>query len=85
MSKDILTAFLLDEESFLTLGELSRACMVHAEWIIELVDEGVLEPSGCDAVHWRFSGPLSASGAYRQAVSSRISELILLVPRWCWI
>ncbi len=57
MSKDILTGFLLDEESFLTLGELSRACMVHAEWIIELVDEGVLEPSGCDAVQWRFSGP----------------------------
>jgi chaperone modulatory protein CbpM len=57
MRKEILTGLLLDEESTLTLGELSRACTVHAEWIIELVDEGILEPTGDDITHWRFSGP----------------------------
>lgn len=57
MRKEILTGLLLDEESTLTLGELSRACTVHAEWIIELVDEGILEPAGDDTAHWRFSGP----------------------------
>ena len=30
--------------------------MVHAEWIVELVDEGILEPRGRDVLHWRFSG-----------------------------
>jgi len=56
MRKDILTGLLLDEESSLTLGELSRACMMHAEWIVELVDEGILEPGGNDASHWCFPG-----------------------------
>jgi chaperone modulatory protein CbpM len=57
MKQDILTGLLLDEEASLTLGELCRVCTVHAEWIIELVDEGVLEPSGSDTAHWRFPGP----------------------------
>ncbi|VAX10910.1 hypothetical protein MNBD_GAMMA26-1030 [hydrothermal vent metagenome] len=57
MRKEILTGLLLDEETTLTLGELSRACTVHAEWIIELVDEGILEPTGDDTAHWCFSGP----------------------------
>jgi chaperone modulatory protein CbpM len=54
---ETLSGLLLDEECELTLGEISRACSVHAEWIIELVDEGILEPSGRDTIHWRFSGP----------------------------
>lgn len=52
-----LAGLLLDEECTLTLGELCRACMVSAEWIVELVDEGILEPAGQDIAHWRFSGP----------------------------
>jgi len=55
--EEILTGLLLDEETTLTLSELSHACTVHAEWIIELVDEGILEPAGDDVAHWRFSGP----------------------------
>jgi len=54
--EEILTGLLLDEETTLTLGELSRACTVHAEWIIELVNEGILEPAGDDVTHWQFSG-----------------------------
>ena len=57
MRKDILTGLLLDEESSLTLDELSRACMMHAEWILELVDEGILEPASSDASHLCFPGP----------------------------
>ena len=57
MSKAILTGLLLDEECSLTLADLSHACAVHAEWIVELVDEGVLEPVGQSATQWRFSGP----------------------------
>jgi len=57
MKENILTGLLLNEESTLTLSELSRACTTHAEWIVALVDEGILEPFGNDAANWRFSGP----------------------------
>ena len=43
----------LDETPVLTLGELCRACTVHAEWVIELVDEGIIEPSGRRREQWR--------------------------------
>jgi chaperone modulatory protein CbpM len=57
MKQDILTGLLLNDEVSLSLGELCRVCAVHAEWIIELVDEGILEPMGPDSAHWRFTGP----------------------------
>ncbi len=40
----------------LTLAEIGRACAVHVECIVDLVDEGVLEPLGRDPQCWRFSG-----------------------------
>jgi chaperone modulatory protein CbpM len=52
----VLTGIVLEEETDFTLGDLSRACSVHAEWIISLVDEGILEPCGEDIQKWRFSG-----------------------------
>ena len=56
MDKIILTGPILDEELSLTMVELSRACSVRTEWIVELVEEGVLEPSGRDTSHWIFTG-----------------------------
>ena len=53
---DILTGIILEEEIQLSLRELCDACAVHAEFITELVDEGVIEPSGFDKSHWCFSG-----------------------------
>jgi len=46
----------LDENPVLTLGELCRTCTVHAEWVIELIDEGVIVPSGRRREQWRFYG-----------------------------
>ncbi|WP_456379521.1 chaperone modulator CbpM [Thiolapillus sp.] len=57
MNDEILNGLLLDEECMLTLGEMSRACTIHAEWIVELVEEGILEPSGAEVRHWRFAAP----------------------------
>jgi chaperone modulatory protein CbpM len=51
-----LTGVIVDELSELTLAELSRSCAVHAECIIELVEEGVLVPAGRDPRSWRFTG-----------------------------
>ncbi|MCB1862769.1 MAG: MerR family transcriptional regulator [Gammaproteobacteria bacterium] len=48
---------LLDGESSFTLGELSRCCGVHAEFIIEMVEEGILNPLDRDPGCWRFPGP----------------------------
>jgi len=42
--KQVLTGYVLDETVTLTLGELSGACRVREEQIIELVEEGVIEP-----------------------------------------
>jgi len=44
------------EEDLLTLGQLCRACEVHAEWVISLVEEGIIEPDGNEVHLWRFSG-----------------------------
>lgn len=48
----------LDEEE-ISLAELTRTCRVHAEWVLELVDEGVIEPrglrEGVASPQWRFS------------------------------
>ena len=38
----------------LSLQELSRCCGCSVEWVLELVDEGVLEPSGQQPIDWRF-------------------------------
>ena len=53
---DILSGRILENESRLTLRQLCDACAVHAEYIIELVDEGFIEPSGVEKSHWCFSG-----------------------------
>ncbi|VAW57572.1 hypothetical protein MNBD_GAMMA07-725 [hydrothermal vent metagenome] len=66
INQPILNGLLLDEHAELTLNELCCACSSTAEWIIELVEEGVLEPKFLAAeiqktpnskqTQWRFSG-----------------------------
>ena len=56
MSKDIVIGLVLDEESFLTLDEMCHACGVQSQWVVELVDEGILEPGGDEIAQWYFSG-----------------------------
>ncbi len=50
------TVSILEDETQLSLHDLCCACAVHAERIIELVEEGVIEPSGIEIIEWRFSG-----------------------------
>jgi chaperone modulatory protein CbpM len=50
-----ITGIIVDEQTEFTLGELSRSCAVHAEYIIELVEEGVLVPVGREPRSWRFT------------------------------
>ena len=53
---DILSGYIIEEETRLTLRQLCDVCAVRAEYIIELVDEGFIEPSGVEKSHWCFSG-----------------------------
>jgi len=43
------------EEEEITLADLTRTCRVRTEWVMELVDEGVIEPRARSGPQWRFS------------------------------
>lgn len=70
MTKQILTGVIVEESAELSLSELSHACATSTEWLIELVEEGVLEPAGRKQVHWRFSG----SSLKRARTASRLHD-----------
>ncbi len=53
---DILSGNIVENETRLTLRQLCDSCAVRAEYIIDLVDEGFIEPSGVEKSHWCFSG-----------------------------
>ncbi len=46
---------LVEQPVDLSLSEFSQACAVRSETIVELVDEGLLSPSGREVQCWRFS------------------------------
>jgi chaperone modulatory protein CbpM len=52
----IVTGVVLDERIEFSLGELCRNCGVSVETVIEMVDEGLLEPQGGQPDSWRFRG-----------------------------
>jgi chaperone modulatory protein CbpM len=53
--QETVTGVLLDERTELSLSDVCRVCSVHVEWIVNLVEEGVLDPEGADEASWRFS------------------------------
>ena len=51
-----LTAEIFDDRAALSIDELSRLCAVDRTYIVELVEEGVLNVVRVDTTEWRFSG-----------------------------
>ncbi len=49
------TEEILEQSAEVTLADLTRSCRVHAEWVLELVQEGVLEPVQRGGPQWRFA------------------------------
>jgi chaperone modulatory protein CbpM len=48
---------LLEQQTELSLTEVSRSCAVQVEFVIELVEQGVLAPvTGHEPANWRFTG-----------------------------
>jgi chaperone modulatory protein CbpM len=60
MTKDqegyVLAGSLIDEQTEVTLDEVTLFCSVRREQIVALVEEGVLEPKGGESGEWRFAG-----------------------------
>jgi len=56
MKQKILSGILLDEQTELSLDDLCQACSSSTKWVIELVEEGALEPVGHEPSQWRFTG-----------------------------
>lgn len=46
----------LDWEEALSLAELARACRVDANWVVQLVEVGVLAERSGEPSTWRFRG-----------------------------
>ncbi|BDR16464.1 chaperone modulator CbpM [Vibrio sp. STUT-A11] len=60
MAKKVTTNQLIisisgEYEPTLTLTEICRACDKPVEWVIALVEEGVLDPQGDRPIHWLFT------------------------------
>lgn len=54
-SEVILTGEVLDESDLVSLADLCRSCTVETTTITTLVAEGILDPTGEDIDHWRFT------------------------------
>ncbi len=52
-----LDAVVVEEEIEFSFVDLCHACGAERGHVLELVQEGVLEPSGNSPDDWRFSGP----------------------------
>lgn len=52
----VLRGTLLDDESGLTLDQLCRICRLQSDFVITMVEEGILDPDGEDPTTWRFPG-----------------------------
>jgi len=48
---------ILDESIEMNLHDLAQRCEVETHIVIEMVEEGVLEPEGSRPEEWQFRGP----------------------------
>ena len=53
---NVIDGIIIEDNMELSLRELSRICAVNAEWIVSLVEEGILEPINITSKRWYFSG-----------------------------
>lgn len=66
----VFTGETVDQEQPKTLVQLCREYTVHAEWIMSLVDEGILSPQGEKPEQWLFPG----NSCYRISVVVRLQR-----------
>jgi len=52
--RNVMTAVVLDDTHRWTLAQLCDVCQVSESWLIELLDEGVIEPLPGSRSEWVF-------------------------------
>jgi chaperone modulatory protein CbpM len=52
----VLSGQLLEDDLEMTLGDICKACGISAEQLLEMVNEGIIEPLDKDTTLWRFKG-----------------------------
>ena len=58
MNSDILkicSGKIVDDENDLTLQQICETCRTDSKLIVEMVEEGIVEPEGKEISSWRFS------------------------------
>ena len=60
----------LDGHLTLTLNELCRMCGASIELVTDMVEEGIVDPAGCDPQQWHFTG----EAVQRVQVVRRLTE-----------
>lgn len=53
---DPISAMLLDDSVEFSLEELCAVARVSEDFVVEIVAEGIVEPTGVERAQWRFSG-----------------------------
>jgi chaperone modulatory protein CbpM len=61
---------MLDDTTWLEIGDLCAYLSVERNWVVELVDAGVLEPRGLEPEAWSFP----ASALTRARATARLTQ-----------
>ena len=67
---NVLQCEIIETRVELTLSDLCEVCTVTSERVVQLVDEGLVEPVGREPSEWRFSG----QSVSRVVVAERLSR-----------
>ena len=51
---ELLSGDLISEDEEISLAQLCQACELSEEEIIQLVDQGIIDPLGTEPAEWRF-------------------------------
>ncbi|ANO52760.1 chaperone modulator CbpM [Woeseia oceani] len=74
--KTVLQSEIIETRVEMTLSDLCRVCTVSSERVVQLVEEGLVEPVGNEPAEWRFSG----HSVRRVVVAERLSRDLRLNP-----
>ena len=67
---NVLQSEIIETRREMSLSDLCEVCTVTTERVVQLVDEGLVEPVGREPAEWRFSG----RSVRRVVVAERLSR-----------
>ena len=67
---NVLQSEIIETRREVSLSDLCKVCTVTSERVVQLVDEGLVEPVGREPAEWRFSG----RSVTRVVVAERLSR-----------